>query len=184
MSDTLLTVKDLKTYFFLASGVSKAVDGVSFELKKGETMGIVGESGSGKSVSSSSIIRLLPPRTGKIVGGEINFDGKDVLKLNKKELLDFRGKDIAVIFQDPMTSLDPVFKIGNQMVEMICAHQDVDKKTAWNMAVEALNKVGIPQPEKRMEAYPYELSGGMCQRVIIAMAVCCKPKLVLSLIHI
>ena len=101
MSDTLLTVKDLKTYFFLASGVSKAVDGVSFELKKGETMGIVGESGSGKSVSSSSIIRLLPPRTGKIVGGEINFDGKDVLKLNKKELLDFRGKDIAVIFQDP-----------------------------------------------------------------------------------
>ena len=134
MSDTLLTVKDLKTYFFLASGVSKAVDGVSFELKKGETMGIVGESGSGKSVSSSSIIRLLPPRTGKIVGGEINFDGKDVLKLTKKELLDFRGKDIAVIFQDPMTSLDPVFKIGNQMVEMICAHQDVDKKTAWNMA--------------------------------------------------
>ena len=110
-------------------------------------MGIVGESGSGKSVSSSSIIRLLPPRTGKIVGGEINFDGKDVLKLNKKELLDFRGKDIAVIFQDPMTSLDPVFKIGDQMVEMICAHQDVDKKTAWNMAVEALNKVGIPQPE-------------------------------------
>lgn len=180
MSDTLLTVKDLKTYFFLASGVSKAVDGVSFELKKGETMGIVGESGSGKSVSSSSIIRLLPPRTGKIVGGEINFDGKDVLKLNKKELLDFRGKDIAVIFQDPMTSLDPVFKIGNQMVEMICAHQDVDKKTAWNMAVEALNKVGIPQPEKRMEAYPYELSGGMCQRVIIAMAVCCKPKLVIA----
>lgn len=180
MSDTLLTVKDLKTYFFLASGVSKAVDGVSFELKKGETMGIVGESGSGKSVSSSSIIRLLPPRTGKIVGGEINFDGKDVLKLTKKELLDFRGKDIAVIFQDPMTSLDPVFKIGNQMVEMICAHQDVDKKTAWNMAVEALNKVGIPQPEKRMEAYPYELSGGMCQRVIIAMAVCCKPKLVIA----
>ena len=106
MSDTLLTVKDLKTYFFLASGVSKAVDGVSFELKKGETMGIVGESGSGKSVSSSSIIRLLPPRTGKIVGGEIDFDGKDVLKLTKKELLDFRGKDIAVIFQDPMTSLE------------------------------------------------------------------------------
>ena len=128
----------------------------------------------------ASIIRLLPPRTGKIVGGEIDFDGKDVLKLTKKELLDFRGKDIAVIFQDPMTSLDPVFKIGNQMVEMICAHQDVDKKTAWNMAVEALKKVGIPQPEKRMEAYPYELSGGMCQRVIIAMAVCCKPKLVIA----
>lgn len=180
MSENLLTVKDLKTYFFLASGVSKAVDGVSFELKKGETMGIVGESGSGKSVTSSSIIRLLPPRTGKIVGGEINFDGKDVLKLSNKEIRDFRGKDIAVIFQDPMTSLDPVFKIGKQMVEMICAHQDVSKKEAWDMAVEALKKVGIPQPEKRMESYPYELSGGMCQRVIIAMAVCCKPKMVIA----
>lgn len=180
MSEVLLKVKDLKTYFFLASGVAKAVDGVSFTLKKGETMGIVGESGSGKSVTSSSIIRLLPPRTGKIVGGEIHFDGKDILKLGKKELLDFRGKDIAVIFQDPMTSLDPVFKIGNQMVEMICAHQDVSQKEAWNIAVEALKKVGIPQPEKRMESYPHELSGGMCQRVIIAMAVCCKPKMVIA----
>lgn len=180
MSEVLLKVKDLKTYFFLASGVAKAVDGVSFTLKKGETMGIVGESGSGKSVTSSSIIRLLPPRTGKIVGGEIHFDGKDVLKLGKKELLDFRGKDIAVIFQDPMTSLDPVFKIGNQMLEMICAHQDVSKKEAWDIAVEALKKVGIPQPEKRMESYPHELSGGMCQRVIIAMAVCCKPKMVIA----
>lgn len=180
MSEVLLKVKDLKTYFFLASGVAKAVDGVSFTLKKGETMGIVGESGSGKSVTSSSIIRLLLTRTGKIVGGEIHFDGKDVLKLGKKELLDFRGKDIAVIFQDPMTSLDPVFKIGNQMVEMICAHQDVSQKEAWNIAVEALKKVGIPQPEKRMESYPHELSGGMCQRVIIAMAVCCKPKMVIA----
>ncbi len=180
MSEVLLTVKDLKTYFFLASGVAKAVDGVSFTLKKGETMGIVGESGSGKSVTSSSIIRLLPPRTGKIVGGEITFDGRDVLKLGKKELLNFRGKDIAVIFQDPMTSLDPVFKIGNQMVEMICAHQNVSKKEAWDIAVEALKKVGIPQPEKRMESYPHELSGGMCQRVIIAMAVCCKPKMVIA----
>ena len=180
MSEVLLTVKDLKTYFFLASGVAKAVDGVSFTLKKGETMGIVGESGSGKSVTSSSIIRLLLPRTGKIVGGEIPFDGRDVLKLGKKELLNFRGKDIAVIFQDPMTSLDPVFKIGNQMVEMICAHQNVSKKEAWDIAVEALKKVGIPQPEKRMESYPHELSGGMCQRVIIAMAVCCKPKMVIA----
>lgn len=180
MSEILLRVKDLKTYFFLASGVSKAVDGVSFTLKKGETMGIVGESGSGKSVTSSSIIRLLPPRIGKIVGGEIHFDGKDVLQLDKKELREFRGKDIAVIFQDPMTSLDPVFKIGNQMVEMICAHQDVSKKEAWDIAVEALKKVGIPQPEKRMESYPHELSGGMCQRVIIAMAVCCKPKMVIA----
>ena len=154
MSENLLTVKDLKTYFFTASGVSKAVDGVSFTLKKGETMGIVGESGSGKSVTASSIIRLLPPKIGRIVEGTIDFEGKDIIKLNKKELLNFRGKDIAVIFQDPMTSLDPVFKIGNQMVEMICAHQDVSKEEARKMAVEALKKVGIPQPEKRMESYP------------------------------
>lgn len=180
MKENLLTVKGLKTYFFQASGVSKAVDGVSFSLEKGKTMGIVGESGSGKSVTASSIIRLLPPKIGRIVEGEIEFEGKDVLKLNKKELLNFRGKDIAVIFQDPMTSLDPVFKIGSQMVEMICAHQDVTKEEARSMAVEALKKVGIPQPEKRMESYPYELSGGMCQRVIIAMAVCCKPKLILA----
>ena len=180
MSENILTVKDLKTYFYTASGVAKAVDGVSFNIAKGETMGIVGESGSGKSVTSSSIIRLLPPRTGKIVGGSIEFEGKDVLALSKKELNDFRGKDIAVIFQDPMTSLDPVFKIGKQMTEMIMAHQNVTKDEAWKMAVEALSKVGIPEPEKRMNSYPYELSGGMCQRVIIAMAVCCKPKLIIA----
>ena len=180
MSENILTVKDLKTYFYTASGIAKAVDGVSFNIAKGETMGIVGESGSGKSVTSSSIIRLLPPRTGKIVGGSIEFEGKDVLALSKKELNDFRGKDIAVIFQDPMTSLDPVFKIGKQMTEMIMEHQNVTKDEAWKMAVEALNKVGIPEPEKRMNSYPYELSGGMCQRVIIAMAVCCKPKLIIA----
>lgn len=180
MSENILTVKDLKTYFYTASGVAKAVDGVSFNIAKGETMGIVGESGSGKSVTSSSVIRLLPPRTGKIVGGSIEFEGKDVLALSKKELNDFRGKDIAVIFQDPMTSLDPVFKIGKQMTEMIMEHQNVTKDEAWKMAVEALNKVGIPEPEKRMNSYPYELSGGMCQRVIIAMAVCCKPKLIIA----
>lgn len=180
MSENILTVKDLKTYFYTASGIAKAVDGVSFNIAKGETMGIVGESGSGKSVTSSSIIRLLPPRTGKIVGGFIEFEGKDVLALSKKELNDFRGKDIAVIFQDPMTSLDPVFKIGKQMTEMIMAHQNVTKDEAWKMSVEALSKVGIPEPEKRMNSYPYELSGGMCQRVIIAMAVCCKPKLIIA----
>ncbi len=180
MSENILTVKDLKTYFYTASGVAKAVDGVSFNIAKGETMGIVGESGSGKSVTSNSIIRLLPPRTGKIVGGSIQFEDRDVLALSKKELNDFRGKDIAVIFQDPMTSLDPVFKIGKQMTEMIMAHQNVTKDEAWKMAVEALNKVGIPEPEKRMNSYPYELSGGMCQRVIIAMAVCCKPKLIIA----
>ena len=180
MSECLLAVNGLKTYFFTASGVSKAVDGVSFELNVGEVMGIVGESGSGKSVTSNSLIRLLPPRTGKIVDGEILFEGRNILDMSQKELLAFRGSEIATIFQDPMTSLDPVFKIGKQMVEMICAHQKVTRKVAWAMAVHALERVGIPEPEKRMESYPYELSGGMCQRVIIAMAVCCKPKFIIA----
>ena len=180
MSETLLRVSGLKTYFYTASGVAKAVDGVSFSLNRGEVLGIVGESGSGKSVTSNSIIRLLPPQTGRIVAGEILFEDRDILKMINKELLEFRGKEIATIFQDPMTSLDPVFKIGKQMVEMICAHQKVSKAEARKMAVDALNRVGIPEPEKRMESYPYELSGGMCQRVIIAMAVCCKPKFILA----
>ena len=180
MSETLLRVSGLKTYFYTASGVAKAVDGVSFSLNRGEVLGIVGESGSGKSVTSNSIIRLLPPQTGRIVAGEILFEDRDILKMSNKELLEFRGKEIATIFQDPMTSLDPVFKIGKQMVEMICAHQKVSKAEARKMAVDALNRVGIPEPEKRMDSYPYELSGGMCQRVIIAMAVCCKPKFILA----
>lgn len=180
MSETLLRVSGLKTYFYTASGVAKAVDGVSFSLNRGEVLGIVGESGSGKSVTSNSIIRLLPPQTGRIVAGEILFEDRYILKMSNKELLEFRGKEIATIFQDPMTSLDPVFKIGKQMVEMICAHQKVSKAEARKMAVDALNRVGIPEPEKRMESYPYELSGGMCQRVIIAMAVCCKPKFILA----
>ena len=180
MSETLLRVSGLKTYFYTASGVSKAVDGVSFELNRGEVLGIVGESGSGKSVTSNSIIRLLPPQTGRIVAGEMLFEARDIMKMSHKELLEFRGKEIATIFQDPMTSLDPVFKIGKQMVEMICAHQKISKQEARKMAIDALNRVGIPEPEKRMESYPYELSGGMCQRVIIAMAVCCKPKFIIA----
>jgi len=145
----LLTVKDLKTYFYTSGGVSKAVDGVSFEVEKGEILGIVGESGSGKSVTSSSIIHLLPAKTGKIVGGSIDFNGTDVLKLSQKELLEFRGKDISMIFQNPMTSLSPVFKVGSQMVEMICAHQKVTKAEARNMAEEALKRVGIPDARRR-----------------------------------
>ena len=160
----LLTVKDLKTYFYTSGGVSKAVDGVSFEVEKGEILGIVGESGSGKSVTSSSIIHLLPAKTGKIVGGSIDFNGTDVLKLSQKELLEFRGKDISMIFQNPMT----------------CAHQKVTKAEARNMAEEALKRVGIPDARRRMEAYPYELSGGMCQRVIIAMSVCSKPQMIIA----
>jgi oligopeptide transport system ATP-binding protein len=180
MGDVILRVNDLKTYLFLASGTAKAVDGVSFTLERGKTMGIVGESGSGKSVTASSIIRLLPRNTGRIVGGEIEFDGRNVLTLDKKSLMEYRGRDVSMIFQDPMTSLDPVFKIGDQMVEMILAHQDVSKDEARNIAIDALKKVGIPNPESRMNSYPYELSGGMCQRVIIAMAISSKPKLVIA----
>ena len=179
MSEHVLSVKDLKTYFHTATGIAKAVDGVSFTLDAGKTMGIVGESGSGKSVTASSIMRLLP-QNGKIMGGEIDFDGVDMMKLPKKQLVALRGNEIAMIFQDPMTSLDPVFKVGNQMVEMICAHQNVSKEAARAMAIEALGRVGIPNPEKRMDAYPYELSGGMCQRVIIAMAICSHPKIIIA----
>ena len=179
MSEHVLLVKDLKTYFHTATGIAKAVDGVSFTLDAGKTMGIVGESGSGKSVTASSIMRLLP-QNGKIMGGEIDFDGVDMMKLSKKQLVALRGNEIAMIFQDPMTSLDPVFKVGNQMVEMICAHQNVSKEAARAMAIEALGRVGIPNPEKRMDAYPYELSGGMCQRVIIAMAICSHPKIIIA----
>ena len=180
MSETLLQVNQLKTYFYTASGVVRAVDGVSFRLDKGKTMGIVGESGSGKSVTANSIIRLLPP-AGKIIDGQVTFDGKDILNLSQRELRQMRGSDIAMIFQDPMTSLDPVFRVGDQMVEMLCEHnKSLTKKQAWDMSLKALREVGIPSPEKRMKAYPHELSGGMCQRVIIAMAVCCEPKLLIA----
>ena len=180
MVDTVLEVKNLKTYLFLASGVAKAVDGVSFSIKKGKTLGIVGESGSGKSMTASSIMRLLPKKIGKVIDGEINFDGKDVLTFSNKQLLEFRGKDIALISQDPMTSLDPVFKVGSQMIEMLRAHNNISIEEARAISIESLKKVGISNPESRMDSYPYELSGGMCQRVIIAMAISAKPKLVIA----
>ena len=179
-NDAILKVNGLKTYFYQASGVSKAVDGVSFTLKEGTTMGIVGESGSGKSVTSASVMRLMPAKTGKIVDGSIIFDGVDIRSLSESQMEKFRGDECCMIFQNPMTSLDPVFKIGHQMVEMIREHEKISKKDAWNKAVEALKLVGIPEAEKRMDAYPHELSGGMCQRVIIAMAVCGHPKLIIA----
>ena len=179
-NDAILKVNGLKTYFYQASGVSKAVDGVSFTLKEGTTMGIVGESGSGKSVTSASVMRLMPAKTGKIVDGSIIFDGVDIRSLSESQMEKFRGDECCMIFQNPMTSLDPVFKIGHQMVEMIREHEKISKKDAWNKAVEALKLVGIPEAAKRMDAYPHELSGGMCQRVIIAMAVCGHPKLIIA----
>lgn len=181
MGERLLTVKNLKSYFSLASGTVRAVDGVSFTLDKGEVLGIVGESGCGKSVTASSIIRLLPEKVGKIVDGSIQFEDRDVLSFSNRELMDFRGRDVSMIFQNPMTSLDPVFKVGHQMVEMICAHhKEFDRRQALEISIDALRRVGIPNPEKRVNCYPYELSGGMCQRVIIAMALCCAPKMIIA----
>ena len=180
MDNYLVQVKDLRTYFYTASGISKAVDGVSFTVEEGETLGIVGESGCGKSVMSASLMRLLGSKAGKIVDGTVLFDGTDVRSLNQNQLREFRGKDVAMIFQDPMTTLDPVFKVGYQMVEAIQAHRDVTREEAVKISVEALKKVGIPDPEKRMDAYPFELSGGMCQRVAIAMVLCGRPRLIIA----
>lgn len=180
MSETVLSVKDLRTYFFLASGVAKAVDGVSFDLKKQEILGIIGESGCGKSVTAKSIIRLLPQKVGRIVSGEVLYQGQDLAQMEESKLRQLRGDGISMIFQDPMTSLDPVFKIGDQMVEMICSHSEISREKALERAVEALRAVGIPRPELRIHSYPYELSGGMCQRVIIAMALCQHPDIIIA----
>ena len=180
MGETILKVQNLKTYFYLTSGTARAVDGVSFTLDKGETLGIVGESGCGKSVTAKSLLRLLE-KVGRIEpGSKVEFEGRDVLAMDTAELSAYRGTDVGMIFQDPMTSLDPVFKVGYQMVENLLAHRDMTRKEAWDISVEALRSVGIPQPEARMEAYPFELSGGMCQRVIIAMALCCNAKLIIA----
>lgn len=177
--DVLLDVKNLKTYFKLASGTARAVDGVSFQLRRGETLGVVGESGSGKSVMAKSVIRLLE-NSARIEEGSITFEGRDVLSFGKKELRDYRGRDIGMIFQDPMTSLDPVFKVGKQMTENLRIHRNMNKAEAREVAINALRSVGIPNPEARFESYPFELSGGMCQRVIIAMALCCNAEVVIA----
>lgn len=179
MSDVLLKVNNLQSYFYTATGVVKAVDGVSFSLDKGKTLGIVGESGSGKSVTSNTIMRLLP-KNGKVVNGEILFEGKDIAKLKEKEMLKIRGQEISMIFQDPMTALDPVFRIGDQVMEVILAHHKMPKEEARKMAIKALEMVGISQAEKRMESYPHEFSGGMRQRVMIAMAIALEPKLIIA----
>ncbi|NLM41643.1 MAG: ABC transporter ATP-binding protein [Firmicutes bacterium] len=180
MSETLLSVRDLKTYFYTDDGVVPAVDGVSFELKKGGTLGIVGESGCGKSVTSLTIMGLIPQPPGKIEGGVIEFEGRDLLKLSEAEMRHIRGNEISMIFQEPMTSLNPVFTVGNQIMEAIMLHQGASKAEAREKAIEMLRLVGIPSPEKRVDDYPHQMSGGMRQRVMIAMALSCNPKLLIA----
>ena len=175
----LLSVQDLHTSFFTDSGEVHAVNGVSFNLDEGEILGIVGESGSGKSVTAYSIMQILAS-TGKVTGGRILYKGDDLTKWNEKKLSDFRGKCVSNIFQDPMTSLNPVFTIGNQLIEAITLHTDKRGKDAWNRAVELLSLVGLNEPERRMRQYPHEHSGGMRQRVMIAMALACEPDILIA----
>ncbi len=177
---TILSVRDLKTYFETEDGVVKAVDGISFELERGETLGIVGESGSGKSVTNLSIIRLIPEPPGKVVSGEIIFDGEDIRALSLDELRRVRGKRIAMIFQDPMTSLNPFMRISKQLMEMTVLHLGYTRDQAYEHAVKMLEMVGIPDARSRADSYPHEFSGGMRQRVMIAMALSCEPELLIA----
>ncbi len=176
----LLEVKDLRTYFDTEDGVVKAVDGISFDLKRGETLGIVGESGSGKSVTNLSIIRLIPNPPGKIVSGEVVFNGQDILLLSAEQVRKIRGRRIAMIFQDPMTSLNPFLKISKQLMEMTQLHLGHSKAQAYEHSVKMLEMVGIPDARARVDSYPHEFSGGMRQRVMIAMALSCEPELLIA----
>ncbi|QDG54442.1 ABC transporter ATP-binding protein [Persicimonas caeni] len=178
--DPILQVKDLRTYFFTDDGVLPSVDGVSFTIERGKTLGLVGESGSGKSVTSLSILGLIPQPPGKIVGGEVLFEGNDLTKYSEKQLRKVRGNDISMIFQEPMTSLNPVYTIGNQIIEAIQLHQDRTYKESRELAIDMLDRVGIPAPKKRIDEYPHQMSGGMKQRAMIAMALVCEPKLLIA----
>ena len=175
----LLEVKGLKTYFYTEDGVVRAVDGVNFEVYPGEVLGLVGESGCGKSVTSLSIMRLIS-KPGKIDEGEILLDGEDLLKLPEDEMIKVRGNRISMIFQQPQTALNPVFKVGDQLAEVLDVHQDLGKEAGWKRAIALLKMVGVPDPVRRAEAYPHELSGGMAQRVMIAMALACVPELLIA----
>jgi oligopeptide/dipeptide ABC transporter ATP-binding protein len=179
-ANEVLQVEDLQTHFFTAIGTVRAVDGVSYSLKAGETLGVVGESGCGKSVSALSILRLVANPPGRIVGGAIRFQGKNLLELSETEMERIRGNDISMIFQEPMTSLNPLFTVGGQIAEAVALHQGLSRKEAWNRAVEMLRQVSMPEPEKRAHAYPHQLSGGMRQRVMIAMALSCNPKVLIA----
>ncbi len=176
----LLEVKDLHTVFHTEDGMVEALSGVNFEVYEGETLGIVGESGCGKSVTSLSVMRLLPKQTGEVTQGQIIFKGKDILKLPEHEMRHVRGKEIAMIFQEPMTALNPVYTAGDQVAEMVELHLGMKKDEAYKYAAEMFKKVGIPMPEKRLYNYPHELSGGLRQRVMIAMALSCNPSLLIA----
>jgi oligopeptide transport system ATP-binding protein len=178
--EPLLEVKDYKAHFYTRRGIVRAVDGISFSLRPGETLGIVGESGSGKSVSQLSYLRLLPSPPLRIVGGEVKFHGKDLLKMKNEELRHIRGKSITMIFQEPMTSLNPYLRIGTQLVEPLVIHENLSKKDALKKAEEALERVKIPNAAKALTAYPHEFSGGMRQRVMIAMALTTNPELLIA----
>jgi oligopeptide transport system ATP-binding protein len=180
VAELLLEVKDLSTHFFTHAGVVKAVNGVSFSLERGRTLGIVGESGSGKTVAAMSVMRLIPDPPGKTVAGVVNFKGNDLLALSDDEMRQVRGNDIAMIFQDPMTSLNPVFRVGTQIAETITHHQGTSKDAAWKLAVELLDRVGIPDAKARVRQYPFEFSGGMRQRAMIAMAISCNPDILIA----
>ena len=180
MVETLLQVKHLKTYFYTSDGIARAVDDVSWSVDPGETIGLVGESGCGKSVTALSILRLIAEPPGKIESGEILFKGQDLCEIPLDEMRKIRGNEISMIFQEPMTSLNPVFTIGAQIVEAIRLHQGLKKKDALDKAVDMLKLVGIPSPERRVHEYPHELSGGMKQRAMIAMAVSCNPKVLIA----
>ncbi|MEK7860563.1 MAG: ABC transporter ATP-binding protein, partial [Chloroflexota bacterium] len=176
----LLEVNDLHTYFYTRDGVVRAVDGVTFELAAGETLGLVGESGCGKTVTALSLMRLIPQPPGKITEGEILFDGQDVLKMDDDEVRGIRGNNVAMIFQDPMTSLNPVLTISRQVSEALELHLKMDRSEARKRTVELLELVGIPSAKKRLDDYPHQFSGGMRQRVMIAMALSCNPKLLIA----
>ena len=178
--NTLLQIRNLKTYFYTSDGVVKAVDDVSWNVDHGEVIGLVGESGCGKSVTALSILRLIPAPPGRVVDGEILFKGKNLLSLSLEEIRKIRGNDISMIFQEPMTSLNPVFTIGAQVAEAIQLHQKLNKKAALEKSIDMLKLVGIPSPEKRVKEYPHELSGGMKQRAMIAMALSCNPKILIA----
>jgi oligopeptide/dipeptide ABC transporter ATP-binding protein len=177
---TILQIDDLQTHFFTAIGTVRAVDGVSYALKSGETLGVVGESGCGKSVTALSILRLIANPPGRIVGGAIRFEGRNLLELSESEMEKIRGNDISMIFQEPMTSLNPLFTVGWQISEAIALHQGLSKRDAWDKAVEMLRRVQMPEAERRAHAYPHQLSGGMRQRVMIAMALSCNPKVLIA----